>query len=149
MIGEVDAVYDRGALEAINVGDRQAYVKLMGKLVGKSFRWDFCRRVLWLKETFISVHFRYVLNAYEYDDSEFQGPPRNLPRDEVFNLFGKLSILKPFHINIPILQRFVFSAENEIVEVLEEADFSDYGREKYNLSVPMLKVIYEIKPSKM
>ena len=32
----------------------------------------------------------YVLNAYEYDDSEFQGPPRNLPRDEVFNLFGKL-----------------------------------------------------------
>ena len=33
---------------------------------------------------------RYVLNAYEYDDSEFQGPPRNLPRDEVFNLFGEL-----------------------------------------------------------
>ena len=32
---------------------------------------------------------RYVLNAYEYDDSEFQGPPRNLPRDEVFNLFGE------------------------------------------------------------
>ena len=93
--------------------------------------------------------FSYVLNAYEYDDSEFQGPPRNLPRDEVFNLFGKLSTLKPFHINIPILQRFVFSAENEIVEVLEEADFSDYGREKYNLSVSMLKVIYEIKPAKM
>ena len=34
---------------------------------------------------------RYVLNAYEYDDSEFQGPPRNLPRDEVFNLFGKIN----------------------------------------------------------
>ena len=32
---------------------------------------------------------RYVLNAYEYDDTMFQGPPRNLPRDEVFNLFGK------------------------------------------------------------
>ena len=93
--------------------------------------------------------FSYVLNAYEYDDSEFQGPPRNLPRDEVFNLFGKLSRLKRHRINIPILQRFVFSAENEIVEVLEEADFSDYGREKYNLSVSMLKVIYEIKPAKM
>ena len=51
--------------------------------------------------------------------------------------------------HIPILQPFVFSAENEIVEVLEEADFSDYGRELYNLSVPMLKVIYEIKPAKM
>lgn len=57
--------------------------------------------------------------------------------------------IKRHHINIPILQRFVFSAENEIVEVLEEADFSDYGREKYNLSVSMLKVIYEIKPAKM
>jgi len=104
MIGKVDAVYDRGALEAINVNDRQGYVKLMQSLLGKNFR--------------------YVLNAYEYDDSEFQGPPRNLPRDEVFNLF-----------------------ENEIVEVLEEADFTEYGREKFNLSVDMLKVIYEIKPS--
>ena len=37
------------------------------------------------------LFYRYVLNAYEYDDSEFQGPPRNLPRDEVFNLFGKFS----------------------------------------------------------
>ena len=46
MIGEVDAVYDRGALEAVNVGDRQGYVKLMGRLVGKSFRWDF-KQVLW------------------------------------------------------------------------------------------------------
>ena len=99
--------------------------------------------------TYTYLLFRYVLNAYEYDDSEFQGPPRNLPRDEVFNLFGKLFRFTRSHINIPILQRFVFSAENEIVEVLEEADFSDYGREKYNLSVPMLKVIYEIKPSKM
>ena len=38
--------------------------------------------------------FSYVLNAYEYDDSEFQGPPRNLPRDEVFNLFGKFCRFK-------------------------------------------------------
>merc|ERR1712130_1000705 len=70
MVGEVDAVYDRGALEAINVCDRQGYVKLMHQIVGNEFR--------------------DVLNAYEYDDSVFQGPPRNLPRDEVFNLFGKI-----------------------------------------------------------
>ena len=38
MIGEVDAVYDRGALEAINVNDRQGYVKLMQSLLGKNFR---------------------------------------------------------------------------------------------------------------
>ena len=36
--------------------------------------------------------------------------------------------------------------ENEIVEVLEEADFSEYGRENYNMTGGMLKVIYEIKP---
>jgi len=103
MVGEVDAVYDRGALEAINVCDRQGYVKLMHQIVGNEFR--------------------YVLNAYEYDDSVFQGPPRNLPRDEVFNLF-----------------------ESKFVEVLEEADFSEYGQEKYNLTVPMLKLIYSIRP---
>jgi len=106
MVGEVDAVYDRGALEAINVCDRQGYVKLMQQIVGNEFR--------------------YVLNAYEYDDSVFQGPPRNLPRDEVFNLF-----------------------ESEIVEVIEEADFSDYGRENYNMTVPMLKVLYSIRPSSL
>ena len=39
-----------------------------------------------------------------------------------------------------------FPTENEIVEVLEEADFSEYGREKFNLGVTMLKIIYEIKP---
>ena len=39
MVGEVEAVYDRGALEAINVGDRQGYVKLMQSLLGKEFRW--------------------------------------------------------------------------------------------------------------
>ena len=41
---------------------------------------------------------RYVLNAYEYDDSEFQGPPRNLPRDEVFNLFGEINLNIDWHL---------------------------------------------------
>jgi len=104
MVGEVDAVYDRGALEAINVCDRQGYVKLMQQIVGNEFR--------------------YVLNAYEYDDSVFQGPPRNLPRDEVFNLF----------------------ADFAEVDILEEADKSDDGADKFNLEW-MVKVIYTIKPS--
>ena len=38
LVGSVDAVYDRGALGAINLQDRQAYVKLMQKLLGKEFR---------------------------------------------------------------------------------------------------------------
>lgn len=42
------------------------------------------------------------------------------------------------------------TTENEIVEVLEEADFSEYGRENYNMTGGMLKVIYEIKaPTQM
>jgi len=104
LVGEVDAVYDRGALEAVNVADRSAYVKLMQQIIGKEFR--------------------YVLNAYEYDDSCFQGPPRNLPRDEVFNLF----------------------ADFADVDILEEADKSDEGAEKFNLEW-MVKVMYTIKPS--
>jgi len=100
----VDAVYDRGSLGAINVTDRPAYVKLMQQIVGKDFR--------------------YVLNAHEYDDTMFQGPPRNLPRDEVFNLF----------------------AEFAEVDILEETDSSDEGADRFNLEW-MVKVVYTIKPS--
>ena len=32
---------------------------------------------------------RYAVNGFEYDESRFEGPPRNLPRDKVFKLFGK------------------------------------------------------------
>ena len=47
---------------------------------------------------------RYVLNTYEYDDTMFQGPPRNIPRDEVFNLFGR------FICNIIIYKyKFIFN----------------------------------------
>lgn len=104
LVGEVDAVYDRGSLGAINVTDRPAYVKLMQQIVGKDFR--------------------YVLNAHEYDDTMFQGPPRNLPRDEVFNLF----------------------AEFAEVDILEETDSSDEGADRFNLEW-MVKVVYTIKPS--
>jgi len=104
LVGSVDAVYDRGALGAINVQDRLAYVKLMQKLLGKEFR--------------------YVLNADEYDDSMFQGPPRNLPRDEVFNLF----------------------ADYAEVDILEEEDISESGAAKFNLEW-MQKVVYTIKPA--
>jgi len=104
LVGDIDAVYDRGALGAIAVQDRPGYVKLMQQLIGKDFR--------------------YMLEAYEYDDSLFQGPPRNLPRDEVFNLF----------------------ADFAEVDILEEPDESDKGSERFNLDW-MIKVIYSIKPS--
>ena len=63
----------------------------------------------------------------------------------MFNLFGK--ILTFIIYTWQLWAKNLSSVENEIVEVLEEADFTEYGREKYNLSVDMLKVIYEIKPS--
>jgi len=104
LVGQVDAVFDRGALGAIAVQDRPGYVKLMQRMIGDDFR--------------------YVLDAYEYDDSLFQGPPRNLPRDEVFNLF----------------------ADFAEVDILEEPDESEKGSERFNLDW-MVKVIYLIKPS--
>ena len=54
-------------------------------------------------------------------------------------LVGSYFVVVPCHM--------VYS-ESEIVEVLEEADFTDYGREKYNFSGSMLKLIYDIRPAK-
>jgi len=104
ILGPIDAVYDRGALEAIQPQDRLNYVKVMRQLLGPEFR--------------------YVLNAYEYDDTLFQGPPRNLPRDEVFNLFADFCE----------------------VDILEEEDKTEEGANKFDLEW-MVKVIYRLKPA--
>ena len=69
LIGQIDAVFDRGAFEAINSGDRAAYADLVFKL--------------------LAPRFRYILNGYEYPAGEFRGPPMNVPREEVFKLFGR------------------------------------------------------------
>jgi len=103
ILGPIDAVYDRGALEAITPQDRQQYVQVMRQLLGPQFR--------------------YILNAYEYDDTLFQGPPRNLPRDEVFNLFADFCE----------------------VDILEEMD-KPTAADKFNLEW-MVKVMYTLKPS--
>ena len=80
-----------------------------------------------------------MLNADEYDDSMFQGPPRNLPRDEVFNLFGKYLAISFFFKNISTLTTVV---DNEIVEVLEESHWSEgEGEESWKC------LVYQIRPS--
>ena len=38
ILGPIDAVYDRGALEAIQAQDRHNYVKIMRQLLGPEFR---------------------------------------------------------------------------------------------------------------
>ena len=79
-----------------------------------------------------------MLNADEYDDSMFQGPPRNLPRDEVFNLFGEGFVISFFK-NISTLTTVV---DNEIVEVLEESHWSEgEGEESWKC------LVYQIRPS--
>ena len=39
ILGPVDAVYDRGALESINPQDRQNYARVMQSLLGPNFRY--------------------------------------------------------------------------------------------------------------
>ncbi len=38
LMGPVDAVYDRGALEAVNPQERTAYVRVIQSLLGPDFR---------------------------------------------------------------------------------------------------------------
>lgn len=66
---QVDAVFDRGAFEAIYEKDRQAYVDLILQFVQ-------------------AADFRYILNVYEYQDEVFKGPPRACPAEEVYKLFN-------------------------------------------------------------
>ena len=69
IIGKFEAVFDRGAFEAINESDREAYADLVLQC--------------------LSPMFRYVLNGYEYPAGEFRGPPRNVAREEVYKLFER------------------------------------------------------------
>jgi hypothetical protein len=69
LVGKVDAVFDRGAFEAINAADRAAYADLVFRLLAPKFR--------------------YVLNGYEYPEGEFRGPPMHVPREEVFKFFQR------------------------------------------------------------
>jgi len=103
LVGPLDAVYDSGALGAININDRINYVQLMKCMLGSEFR--------------------YILNAYEYDDTMFQGPPRHLPRDQVFNLFKEFCD----------------------VDILEEVDADNESASRFNLEW-MVRVCYIIKP---
>ena len=70
--GKCDAVYDRGAFEAILESDRKSYVQTILPL--------------------LSSDFRYLLNFYEYQDEVFKGPPRSCDRKEVTELFSGHSI---------------------------------------------------------
>jgi len=76
LVGTFDAVFDRGALEALNEEDRNLYLSIMRS----------CLR----------DEFTYLLSGFEYDSSLKEGPPRPLPPKTVnslFQEFGSVSVL--------------------------------------------------------
>jgi thiopurine S-methyltransferase len=69
LLGKFEAVFDRGAFEAIGEVDREAYADLILQCLAPKFR--------------------YLLNGYEYEAGDYQGTPRCVPRVQVFKLFQR------------------------------------------------------------
>jgi len=64
----MDGVWDRGSLVAVNIADRQKYASIMLSA--------------------LSPTCRYLLDALEYDVSEYTGVPHCLTGDEIEQLYG-------------------------------------------------------------
>ncbi|XP_051826597.1 thiopurine S-methyltransferase isoform X3 [Antechinus flavipes] len=69
-VGRFDRIWDRGALVAINPGDRECYAKLMLSLMEKGFQ--------------------YLLATLSYDPTKHSGPPFYVSDFEVKRLFDTL-----------------------------------------------------------
>ncbi len=67
-IPQMDAVYDRASLVALDVTHRQAYAVLLADL--------------------LPAGCKVLLVAMDYPQDEMQGPPYSVPEDEVHTLFG-------------------------------------------------------------
>ncbi|XP_072460037.1 thiopurine S-methyltransferase isoform X1 [Notamacropus eugenii] len=67
-VGKFDRIWDRGALVAVNPGDRERYANLLLSLLEKGFH--------------------YLLSTFSYDSTKFSGPPFYVPDSEVKSLFG-------------------------------------------------------------
>ena len=65
--GNIDCVWDRAALNAIQVDHRDLYFQTM--------------------QRYLKASFRYLLSAYEYDASKGIGPPYSLPYSDVCQMF--------------------------------------------------------------
>lgn len=69
-VGTFDRIWDRGALVAVNPGDRKSYTDIMLSLAGKQFQ--------------------YLLAVLIYDPTKHAGPPFYVPDAEVRKLFGSV-----------------------------------------------------------
>ncbi|XP_033290732.1 thiopurine S-methyltransferase isoform X1 [Orcinus orca] len=69
-IGKFDRIWDRGALVAINPGDRKRYADIMLSLTRTGFQ--------------------YLLSVFSYDPTKHAGPPFYVPDAEIRTLFGSV-----------------------------------------------------------
>ncbi|XP_059965788.1 thiopurine S-methyltransferase [Mesoplodon densirostris] len=69
-IGKFDRIWDRGALVAINPGDRKRYADIMLSLTRTGFQ--------------------YLLSVFSYDPTKHAGPPFYVPDAEIKTLFGSV-----------------------------------------------------------
>ncbi|XP_022442443.1 thiopurine S-methyltransferase [Delphinapterus leucas] len=69
-IGKFDRIWDRGALVAINPGDRKRYADTMLSLTRTGFQ--------------------YLLSVFSYDPTKHAGPPFYVPDAEIKTLFGSV-----------------------------------------------------------
>merc|ERR1712071_181592 len=66
--GKFDGVWDRGSLVAIYHEDRERYAELIKKLLNDDFA--------------------YLVATMVYDQTQYAGPPRSVPVEEIKTLFG-------------------------------------------------------------
>nr|CAB3267189.1 thiopurine S-methyltransferase-like [Phallusia mammillata] len=87
-LGRFDAIWDRGSFVAINVCDQEKYARIVTNLLKHDGK--------------------YLLNAFTYDGSKYQGPPHTSSEVDVMQRFGPycdVTLLdtydgfKPYHKN--------------------------------------------------
>jgi len=89
LIGNVDAVWDRGSFVALSFDARPRYVALLRSLVGNSFR--------------------YLLQAWEYDTALYPGPPHSVTLTDMETFFGPWTEIK-------VLEEIMMGPEAEQVQ---------------------------------
>jgi len=89
LIGRFEAIFDRGAFEAIDEKDREAYSDLIFKILAPKFR--------------------IILTGYEYDTNVYEGTPRNVNREEIYKLFGRQSLENGSSSMVSIVEKADFS----------------------------------------
>ncbi len=82
-LNDIDAVYDRASLVALDAGYRQAYAKLLADI--------------------LPVGCLVLLVSMDYPQDEMNGPPYSVPEDELFALFGDEFQISHLH-NLDLLK---------------------------------------------